>query len=79
MKNVVLQTDVIITELALQYGLVPVYTIARNIPNKVMPLKRLAKQCARRKELHDDYGAYCYPSKGIKISAPSANGAEIFV
>lgn len=38
-KNVVLQTDVIITELATQYGLVPVYTIDRNIPNKVMPSK----------------------------------------
>lgn len=36
-KNELLQTDVIITELAQQYGLVPVYTIDRNIPNKVMP------------------------------------------
>jgi len=36
-KNELLQTDVIITELAPQYGLVPIYTINRNIPNKVMP------------------------------------------
>lgn len=38
-KNVILQTDVIITELAPQYGLIPIYTIDRNIPNKVMPSK----------------------------------------
>lgn len=38
-KNMVLQTDVIITELAPQYNLVPVYTVDRNIPNKVMPLR----------------------------------------
>jgi site-specific DNA-methyltransferase (cytosine-N4-specific) len=36
-KNELLQTDVIITELAPQYDLTPVYTIDRNIPNKVMP------------------------------------------
>lgn len=36
-KNELLQTDVIITELASQYGLIPIYTIDRNIPNKVMP------------------------------------------
>ncbi len=36
-KNELLQTDVIIAELAPQYGLVPVYTVDRNIPNKVMP------------------------------------------
>ncbi len=36
-KNELLQTDIIITELAPQYGLVPVYTVDRNIPNKVMP------------------------------------------
>lgn len=36
-KNELLQTDVIITELAPQYGLIPVYVIDRNIPNKVMP------------------------------------------
>ena len=36
-KNELLQTDVIITELAEQYGLTPVYTVDRNIPNKVMP------------------------------------------
>ncbi len=36
-KKELLQTDVIITELAPQYGLTPVYTIDRNIPNKVMP------------------------------------------
>lgn len=36
-KNELLQTDIIITELAPQYGLVPVYIIDRNIPNKVMP------------------------------------------
>lgn len=36
-KNELLQTDVIITELAQQYGLIPIYSINRNIPNKVMP------------------------------------------
>lgn len=36
-KNVLLQTDVIISELAEKYGLETVYTIDRNIPNKVMP------------------------------------------
>ena len=36
-KDELLQTDVIITELAPQYGLTPIYTIDRNIPNKVMP------------------------------------------
>lgn len=36
-KNILLQTDVIISELAEQYGLETVYTINRNIPNKVMP------------------------------------------
>lgn len=36
-KNELLKTDVIINELALQYGLTPIYTIERNIPNKVMP------------------------------------------
>lgn len=36
-KNILLQTDVIISELAEQYGLKTVYTIDRNIPNKVMP------------------------------------------
>lgn len=36
-KNELLQTDVIIAELAPQYGLTPIYTIDRNIPNKVMP------------------------------------------
>lgn len=36
-KNELLQTDIIITELAPQYGLIPVYTVDRNIPNKVMP------------------------------------------
>lgn len=36
-KNELLKTDVIITELALQYGLTPIYTVNRNIPNKVMP------------------------------------------
>lgn len=35
-KNIPLQTDVIISELAEQYGLETVYTIDRNIPNKVM-------------------------------------------
>ena len=38
-KNELLQTDVIITELAAQYNLTAVYTVGRNIPNKVMPLK----------------------------------------
>lgn len=36
-KNELLQTDVIISELAAQYGLTLIYTIDRNIPNKVMP------------------------------------------
>ena len=36
-KNELLQTDVIITELAPHYGLIPIYTIDRNIPSKVMP------------------------------------------
>lgn len=31
------QTDVIISELAEQYGLETVYTVDRNIPDKVMP------------------------------------------
>lgn len=36
-KNELLQTDVIITEIAAQHGLTAVYTVNRNIPNKVMP------------------------------------------
>lgn len=36
-KNILLQTDVVISELAEQHGLKTVYTIDRNIPNKVMP------------------------------------------
>lgn len=36
-KNELLKTDVIITELAPQYGLTHIYTVDRNIPNKVMP------------------------------------------
>lgn len=36
-KNELLKTDMIITELAPQYGLTPIYTVDRNIPNKVMP------------------------------------------
>lgn len=36
-KKVLLQTDAIISELAPQYNLHPVYTINRNISNKVMP------------------------------------------
>ena len=36
-KDELLQTDIIITELAPQYGLTHVYTVDRNIPNKVMP------------------------------------------
>jgi len=36
-KNETLLTDVIIPELALQYGLTLLYTIERNIPNKSMP------------------------------------------
>ncbi len=38
-KKEVLKTDMIITELALQYGLTPVFTVGRNIPNKAMPLR----------------------------------------
>ena len=36
-KNELLQTDVIITELAPLYGLTHIFTVDRNIPNKVMP------------------------------------------
>lgn len=36
-KNVLLQTDVILSEMAAHYGLRPIYTVDRNIPNKVMP------------------------------------------
>lgn len=36
-KNELLQTDVIITELAPQYDLTPVFVVDRNISNKVMP------------------------------------------
>lgn len=36
-KNEVLLTDVIISEMANEYGLTYVYTIDRNIPNKAMP------------------------------------------
>ena len=36
-KNILLQTDVIISELAEQFGLETIYTIDRNIQNKVMP------------------------------------------
>lgn len=36
-KNELLKTDVIITELAPLYGLTPIFTVDRNIPNKVMP------------------------------------------
>lgn len=36
-KNELLKTDVIITELAPQYGLTPIFIVDRNIPNKVMP------------------------------------------
>lgn len=36
-KNELLKTDVIISELAPQYGLTPIFTVDRNIPNKVMP------------------------------------------
>lgn len=36
-KEEVLKTDIIIAELAPQYGLTPVFTVDRNIPNKVMP------------------------------------------
>lgn len=36
-KNVLLRTDVIISEMAIHYGLRYVHTVGRNIPNKVMP------------------------------------------
>ncbi len=36
-KSELLQTDVIITDLAIQYDLTAVHVIDRNIPNKVMP------------------------------------------
>lgn len=36
-KNILLQTDVIISEIAPKYNLTHIYTIDRNIPNKVMP------------------------------------------
>lgn len=38
-KNELLLTDRIISELAIQYGMIPVYTIDRSIPNKVMPAR----------------------------------------
>ncbi len=36
-KNEILKTDVIITDLAPKYGLTPIHIVDRNIPNKVMP------------------------------------------
>lgn len=36
-KGELLQTDIIITELAKEYGMEHIYTVNRNIPNKVMP------------------------------------------
>lgn len=38
-KNELLLTDVIISEIATGYGLTTVYTVDRNIPNKVMPAR----------------------------------------
>lgn len=38
-KNELLLTDVIISEMAAGYGLTTVYTVDRNIPNKVMPAR----------------------------------------
>lgn len=38
-KNELLLTDVIISEIAADYGLTTVYTVDRNIPNKVMPAR----------------------------------------
>lgn len=38
-KNEVLLTDVIISEIAAGYGLTTIYTVDRNIPNKVMPAR----------------------------------------
>lgn len=38
-KNELLCTDVIISEIAAGYGLTTVYTVDRNIPNKVMPAR----------------------------------------
>jgi len=38
-KNELLLTDVIISEIAAGYGLTTVYTVDRNIPNKVMPAR----------------------------------------
>ncbi len=37
-KGELLQTDIIITELAEKYGMEWIYTVDRNIPNKVMPM-----------------------------------------
>lgn len=48
-KGEVLQTDRIIAELAEQYGLVFVYSIGRNIPNKVMPSKNSPSNVAGEK------------------------------
>lgn len=36
-KNELLKTDIIISEICIQYGMTPIHTIDRNIPNKVMP------------------------------------------
>lgn len=38
-KNELLLTDVIISEIAAGYGLATIYTVNRNIPNKVMPAR----------------------------------------
>ena len=48
-KGEILQTDRIIAELAEQYGLQYVYTIDRNIPNKVMPSKNSPSNVAGEK------------------------------
>jgi hypothetical protein len=48
-KNELLQTDVIIAELAVHHGLTAVYSVDRNIPNKVMPLQNSPTNITGRK------------------------------
>lgn len=48
-KNVLMQTHIIISEIARNYGLVTVHTVGRNIPNKVMPLSNSPSNEAGKK------------------------------
>ena len=44
-----MQTHIIISEIARNYGLVTVHTVGRNIPNKVMPLSNSPSNEAGKK------------------------------